>query len=102
VLDAEDGRAALELFLLHKDRIDILVTDVVMPRMNGADLASEVGKIRPGQKILFISGHPERAGSGLDPTGVTNLLMKPFTADTLAARIKEIITGEPEADGWNF
>jgi len=100
VLDAEDGRAALDLFLQHQDRIDVLVTDVVMPRMNGADLAKEVEKIRPGMKILFISGHPERAGSGLDPTGVTNLLMKPFTADTLAARIKELITGTPEADGW--
>jgi len=102
VLDAEDGRAALDLFLQHKDRIDVLVTDVVMPRMNGADLAKEVEKIRPGVKILFISGHPERAGAGLDPTGVTNLLMKPFTADTLAARIKELITGVKEADGWNL
>ena len=102
VLDAEDGRAALELFRRNKDRIDLLVTDVVMPLMNGADLAKEVERIRPGQKILFISGHPERAGAGVDPTGATNLLMKPFTADTLAARIKEIITGKPEADGWNI
>ena len=101
VMDAEDGRAALELFLQHKDKIDILVTDVVMPRMNGADLAREAEKIRPGLKILFISGHPERAGTGVDPAGVTNLLMKPFTADTLAARIKELITGEKEADGWS-
>lgn len=100
VLDAEDGRAALDLFLQHKDRVDVLVTDVVMPRMNGTDLAKEVERIRPGMKILFISGHPERAGAGLDPVGVTNLLMKPFTADTLAARIKEMITGKPEADGW--
>lgn len=101
VLDAEDGRAALELFLQHKDTIDVVVTDVVMPRMNGADLAKEIEKIRPGTKVLFISGHPERAGSGVDPTGATNLLMKPFTADTLAARIKEMITGKQENDGWN-
>jgi PAS domain S-box-containing protein len=101
VLDAEDGRAALELFLQHKDTVDILVTDVVMPRMNGADLAKEAHKMRPDLKVLFISGHPERAGSGVDPTGAANLLMKPFTADTLAARIKEMITGKKEADGWN-
>ena len=94
VLDAEDGRAALDLFQEHKEKVDVLVTDIVMPRMNGADLAKAVEKIRPGQKILFISGHPERAGQGLDPTGVPNLLMKPFTADILAARIKELITGE--------
>ena len=101
VLEAEDGVAALELIRREKGRIDILVTDVVMPRMNGADLAKAAEGIRPGLKILFISGHPERAGTGLDPTGVTNLLMKPFTADTLAARIKELITGRTEADGWS-
>jgi two-component system cell cycle sensor histidine kinase/response regulator CckA len=102
VLEAEDGAAALELFRRDVDRIDMLVTDVVMPRMNGADLAKAADRLRPGLKILFISGHPERAGAGLDPKGVTNLLMKPFTADTLAARIKEVITGRKEADGWSI
>jgi len=101
VLEAEDGAAALDMFRKEKDRVDVLVTDVVMPRMNGADLARAAGSLRPGLKILFISGHPERAGAGLDPTGVTNLLMKPFTADTLAARIKELITGRKEVDGWS-
>ena len=101
VIEAEDGAAALETFRREKDRVDVLVTDVVMPRMNGADLAKAADSIRPGLKILFISGHPERAGAGLDPTGVTNLLMKPFTADTLAARIKELITGRKEVDGWS-
>lgn len=100
VLEAEDGAAALEIFRKEGDRVDILVTDVVMPGMNGADLAKAAEALRPGLKILFISGHPERAGAGLDPTGVTNLLMKPFTADTLASRIKEMITGRKEADGW--
>jgi len=99
VIEAEDGVSALELFRREQERIDVLVTDVVMPRMNGADLAKAADRIRPGLKILFISGHPERAGAGLDPTGVTNLLMKPFTADTLAARIKELITGRTEPDG---
>ncbi len=93
VLDAEDGKAALELFAANQHRIDVLVTDVVMPRMNGADLAAAVEKLRPGTKVLFISGHPGRAGAGLNPTGVTNLLMKPFTADVLAARIKELLAG---------
>jgi len=100
VLEAEDGAAALDLFRKESGRVDVLVTDVVMPRMNGADLAKAVEGIRPGLKILFISGHPERSGGGLDPAGDTNLLMKPFTADTLAARIKELVTGRKEADGW--
>jgi PAS domain S-box-containing protein len=101
VIEAEDGRAALDILHREKDRVDVLVTDVVMPRLNGADLAKEAERIRPGLKILFISGHPERAGSGLNPTGITNLLMKPFTADTLAARIKGIMTEGKEADGWS-
>jgi two-component system cell cycle sensor histidine kinase/response regulator CckA len=100
VIEAADGRAALEIFQSEKDNVDVLVTDVVMPRLNGADLAKEAERIRPGVKILFISGHPERAGSGVDPTGITNLLMKPFTADTLAARIKSIMAEGKEADGW--
>ena len=99
VIVAEDGRAALEAFTTHNDRVDLIVTDVVMPRMNGADLAKAAEKIRPGVKILFISGHPERAGVGLDPAGVTNLLMKPFTADTLATRIKQLIADQPAAGG---
>lgn len=98
VIEAGDGRAALEIFTRDRERIDILVTDVVMPRMNGAELAREVERLQPGTRILFISGHPERAGSGLDPTGITNLLMKPFTADTLAARLKELMTDRREAD----
>jgi two-component SAPR family response regulator len=69
--------------------------------MNGADLAREAERIHPGVKILFISGHPERGGRGIDPAGVTNLLMKPFTADTLAARIKALMSGRKEADGSN-
>ena len=100
IIEAEDGRAALELFRRDMDLIDVVVTDIVMPRMNGADLAKEIEKIRPGQKLLFISGHPERSGAGLDPTGVTNLLMKPFTADTLAARIKDMLPGR-KVDGWS-
>jgi len=101
VLDAGDGAAALALFKREMDRVDVLVTDVVMPHMNGANLAKAAEQLRPGLKILFISGHPERAGAGLDPTGATNLLMKPFTADTLATRIKELITGKKEIDGWD-
>jgi hypothetical protein len=49
----------------------------------------------------LISGHPERAGGGLDPAAATNLLMKPLTAVTLAARIKELVAGRIEVDGWS-
>ena len=93
VIEAEDGAAALEMFRREKDRIDVLVTDVVMPRLNGADLAKAAERIRPGLKILFISGHPSAPAQVSIRPASPNLLMKPFTADTLAARIKDIITG---------
>ena len=99
VIEAEDGRAALDTLERAEEHVDVLVTDVVMPRMNGADLAREAEKLRPGLKVLFISGHPERAGAGLDLAGVPNLLMKPFTADTLASRIKDLMTGRTQGDG---
>ena len=99
VLDADDGIAALDLFTREEHRVDVLVTDVVMPRMNGAELARQAQRIRPDLKVLFVSGHPERAGAGVDPAGATNLLMKPFTADTLAARIKELIGQRNEVNG---
>jgi PAS domain S-box-containing protein len=99
VIEAEDGRAALEIFRREHDRIDILVSDVVMPHLNGAELGKEVERLRPGTRVLFVSGHPERSGQGLDPAGVTNLLMKPFTADTLASRIKELMAATKDTDG---
>jgi PAS domain S-box-containing protein len=95
VMDAEDGLAALEVFTANKDRIDLVVSDVVMPRLNGAGLAAAIEKMRPGTKVLFISGHPERAGVGLDPSSVQNLLMKPFTSEQLAGRIKALLEGPP-------
>jgi len=51
--------------------------------------------------FLLITGHPERASDGLDPAGATNLLMKPLTAVTLAARINELVAGRTEVDGWS-
>jgi len=99
VLEAEDGLSALDLFSREKDRIDVLVTDVVMPRMNGGELAKQAERLSPRVKVLFVSGHPERSGAGVDPTGATNLLMKPFTADTLATRIKELIASKDAMDG---
>jgi CheY-like chemotaxis protein len=93
VLEARHGGEALEICKQYGAGIDLLVTDVVMPQLNGADLARQVRPIRPEMAVLFISGHPERAGVGLDPSGpdAANLLMKPFTPETLSARVHEIL-----------
>jgi CheY-like chemotaxis protein len=92
VLEARDGRDALDIADQHPGAIDVLVTDVVMPRMSGPELARALGAIRPDVKTLFISGHPDRAFAD-ESDGPPNVLMKPFTADTLAARIADLMEG---------
>jgi DNA-binding response OmpR family regulator len=91
VLEAVDGRAAVEVAEAHSGPIDVLVSDIVMPRMGGVELASALAAARPGMRVLFISGHPDRADGEADPIEAGHLLMKPFTADTLAARITELM-----------
>ena len=73
-------------------RVDLLVTDVGLPGMNGRQLADEARAIRPGLKVLFVTGYAERAAvraefldEGMD------LIAKPFAIDTLSARIREMI-----------
>jgi DNA-binding response OmpR family regulator len=72
--------------------VDILVTDVIMPGLNGRDLAERFRALRPASPVLFISGHPETAIShdGVLEIGV-EFLQKPFTPDRLARRVREIL-----------
>ena len=94
VLEARHGAEALEICKQYSGKIDLLLTDVVMPTMNGADLVRTAAPLRPDMAILFMSGHPERAGVGLDAKTphAANLLMKPFTPEALVARINELLT----------
>ncbi|MGO4167309.1 ATP-binding protein [Novosphingobium sp. YAF33] len=92
VLEAADGFAALDL-LRGRDRpVDLLVTDVVMPRMSGSELAQSAHEIVPGLGVLYTSGYPHdaimhegRLGEGVE------LLSKPFTMQALAAKVRELL-----------
>ena len=89
MLTASDGVEALEISRGHSGAIDLLVTDVVMPRMNGPELAGRMAVLRPGIRVLYISGYAETAlahQGRLEP-GV-DLLQKPFDPDTLAERVR--------------
>ena len=94
VLEARHGAEALEICRQYGGNIDVLLTDVVMPTMNGPDLVAAATPIRPAMRILFMSGHPERAGVGLNPADpqAAHLIMKPFTPDVVVARINSLIT----------
>lgn len=73
---------------------DLLVTDVVMPQMNGYELASRVAALRPGIKYLFVSGYPAEAiADRLIPFDGSHFLQKPFSLGALAAKIKAVLEG---------
>ncbi|MBI5683937.1 MAG: response regulator [Verrucomicrobia bacterium] len=97
VLEARNGADALRLLREQPDRhIDIIVTDVIMPKMSGMELASHLKQLRPKTHILFISGY---TGDTLDNTGVpqsgVSLLEKPFSAAQLTQKIRELVGSNP-------
>jgi signal transduction histidine kinase len=94
VREADRGAAALEL-LAQDDAITLLLTDVVMPDMNGRKLADEARRRRPALKILFMSGFTPDAivHAGMLEPGV-NLLQKPFSMEQLAWKLRQMLDGE--------
>jgi two-component system cell cycle sensor histidine kinase/response regulator CckA len=98
VIEAKSGEAALDLIRSTDEKIDLLVTDVVMPRMDGPTLVRQVREIYPGMKVIFISGYAEDAfRKRLDSDAEIHFLPKPFTLKQLAGKVKEAISGEAEA-----
>jgi nitrogen-specific signal transduction histidine kinase/CheY-like chemotaxis protein len=92
VLEARDGLEALRISGSYQGQIHLLATDVVMPNMNGRELAEQLGAQRPALKVLFLSGHTEDATlrAGLVEERMT-LLQKPFVPDTLARKVSEVL-----------
>jgi PAS domain S-box-containing protein len=93
VLDAGDGAEALQLLAATPGRhIDLLVTDVVMPRMGGPELAARLRVERPEVKVLFVSGYTEQAFELQSQVGPrTALLSKPFAGPALAESVRELL-----------
>ena len=92
VLIAGDGADALRVAGAHPGRIHLLLTDVVMPRMSGRELAERLGKLRPDVTVLYMSGYPDRAVVDhgiLDPD--MTFLQKPISTDVLARKVREVM-----------
>jgi PAS domain S-box-containing protein len=100
VLAAPDGASALALAEGHIGTIDILVTDVIMPGMNGRELAETLGALRPGLPVLFASGYTDNvlADQGALPPGVA-LLDKPFTPAALTAKVAAVLGAAGVVEG---
>ncbi len=92
VLDADSGAAGLQLAREHQGPIALLITDVVMPDMNGRQLAENFAKFRPETKVLFMSGYTDDvvAHRGILDPGV-QFISKPFTPAALAARVRQLL-----------
>jgi PAS domain S-box-containing protein len=89
VLDAPAGAPALDIARNHSGPIQLLLTDAVLPGMNGHEVAAAFQALRPRVPVLLISGYPER--SGLHLNSETPLMRKPFTAAALLKRIRGIL-----------
>jgi two-component system cell cycle sensor histidine kinase/response regulator CckA len=92
VLEAADGVEALRLVSQSDGQIDLMVTDVVMPRMSGNELVGRARPLRPDMRVLYVSGYSEEAIArhGQLTEGV-ELLSKPFTPSVLTAKIRQIL-----------
>jgi len=92
VLEARSGDAALEVLGEAEKPIDLLITDVVMPRIDGPTLVRQVRESRPDLKVIFISGYTEDAfRKRLDQDAGIHFLPKPFSLKQLAGKVKEVM-----------
>jgi CheY-like chemotaxis protein len=94
VLEAHDGQTAVELAERFQQPIDLLVSDMIMPGMNGRQVAQSITQRRTETKVLFMSGHADGVlgRNGLIEQEGTHLLRKPFTPAELAHHVREMLT----------
>jgi CheY-like chemotaxis protein len=93
VLEASGGEQALSIATQHESPIQLLLTDVLMPDMNGYELAGKMKDARPEAKVLFMTGYRDKVvlESTGRPVGEAALIRKPFTAHNLVAKIEEVL-----------
>jgi PAS domain S-box-containing protein len=96
VLEAAGPEEAIAIAERHSGAIDLLVTDVVMPRMSGRELSAHLTTGRPGLRVLYVSGYAEQivVSRGVVAPGVS-LLQKPFAPEALAQRVRDVLDRAP-------
>ena len=91
VLEARDGREALSVCKAHQGKIDLLLSDVVMPELGGRELAERVLATRPDTKLLFMSGHTQDVILKKGVKAGTPFLQKPFAPNALADKVRAVL-----------
>jgi two-component system, cell cycle sensor histidine kinase and response regulator CckA len=97
VIEATDVNDAIALFARHRDEIQLLVTDIVMPQMNGRQLAEQFVVEQPALKVLYMSGYTDDQVLVQDAAVVPSFLQKPFTPDVLARTVRAVLDAGPPA-----
>jgi two-component system, cell cycle sensor histidine kinase and response regulator CckA len=95
VIDTPDGKTAMEVARSYSGRIHLLITDVIMPDMNGKELHGQISQIHSSIKTLFMSGYPEDIIShhGVLDMGV-NFIQKPFSLHDFVTKVRHVLDGE--------
>ena len=95
VLEAKDGIEALEIAARHEGTIHVLLTDMIMPRMSGAELVKRLKAIRPDMQAAYMTGYAEYATSGGETSSQrqSSILQKPFSSASLADMIRALLAG---------
>lgn len=96
VIEAADGAVAMQIAVAHEKTIHLLLTDVIMPGMNGRELAQRISEIRPNVKVLYMSGYTENVigHNGTLDSGI-RLLQKPFNLRDLKRIVREVLEATP-------
>jgi signal transduction histidine kinase/DNA-binding NarL/FixJ family response regulator len=96
VIEAADGAVAMQIAVAHEGVIHLLLTDVIMPGLNGREVAQRISEIRPNVKVLYMSGYTENVigHNGMLDAGV-RLLQKPFNLRDLKDRVREVLDSSP-------
>ena len=92
VVEADNGESGVAVAAKHQGKIDLVITDVVMPGMGGRELVKQLAQTRPETKVLYLSGYTEDAivSEGTIESGAA-FLQKPFTLQNLARKVREVL-----------
>src|SRR6185295_7043799 len=99
VMSAAHPQDALELAQRHAGTIDILLTDVIMPDLNGIEVARRLKRTRPDVRTLFMSGYLFDAVDGQTLPESLDLIAKPFSAEDLAQKVRDVLDRPPSPLG---
>jgi CheY-like chemotaxis protein len=93
ILAANDGMEAIRIAATHHGAVDVLLSDVVMPEMSGPEVAEQIKAIRPGVRVLFMSGYDQAFLASRGRLGPrTEVMQKPFRRDELLAKLRQVLT----------